>query len=236
MNVFERMYARQEYLTPGAPETVAMVAAATAPGALVLEVASGKGEAACALAADGRRVVALDPYDGFLRYTRAKAVERGLTAAAGLVRGDGRALPFRDGAFDAACCIGAPSIVGLRDCIRELARVTRGGGAVIVSDITWRVKPDAALGPEWGWVAEFGQTTRDEYARILRGAALVLDEVLTFGSDAWDAYHAPMLAVAAGEREGGDAALAVQIEDGVALEQRAAAAFLDYTAFRCTKR
>jgi SAM-dependent methyltransferase len=235
MNTFERMYARQEYLTPGAPETVAMIADATVPGMLALEVASGKGEAACRLAADGRRVIAVDAFDGFLRYTRTKATERGLAAGVALARGNGRALPFVDGAFAAAYCIGAPSIVGLRDCIGELARITHTGGAVVVSDITWRVKPDAPLGPEWGWVAEFGQITLNEYGRILRDAALVVDEVRVFGEDAWDAYHAPMLAVAAEERERGDAAFAAQIEDGVELERRAAAVFLDYTAFRCGK-
>ncbi len=233
MNIFERTYARQEYLTPGAAETVAIIAAATEHGARLLDVAAGKGEAACVLAEDGRDVVALDAFDGFLRYAMDKANARGVAAGVAFVRGNGRRLPFGDGAFDAAYCIGAPSIVGLEDCVRELARVTRSGGSVVVSDITWRTRPDAALGPEWGWVATYRQIMSDEYAGILRDAGLVVDDVRVFGREAWDAYHAPMLAVAADERRRGDDAFASQVEAGAELEQRAADAFLDYAAFRC---
>ena len=142
MNIFERTYAKQEYLTPGAAETVAIVAAALpADGARVLDVASGKGEAACSLAADGHDVVALDAFEPFHRYTQAKVRERGLDGRVSLVRGNGRLLPLPDDSFDGAYCIGAPSIVGLPDCPQELARITMAGGPVVVSDIVWRTMP-----------------------------------------------------------------------------------------------
>jgi SAM-dependent methyltransferase len=235
MNIYERTYARQEYMTPGAPETADIVTDATRPGARVLDVASGKGEAACVLAERSRTVVACDAYDGYLRYTGAKAARRGVGDRVALVRGDGRRLPFGDGAFDTAYCIGAPSIVGLERCLSELARVTRAVGAVVVSDITWRARPNVPLGPEWGWVANFPQTSRDEYAAALRAAGLTVEDVRVFGRDAWDAYHAPMLDAARDERAAGDGAFAAQVEAGVALERRAADAYLDYVAFRCRK-
>lgn len=235
MNHYERMYARQEYLTPGAPEAVELIAAATADGERLLDVASGKGEAACVLAARGRRVVALDAVPRYARAVEAKAATRGVAGRVAAVRGDGRRLPFGDGALDGAYCIGAPSIVGLEACVAELARVTRAGGAVVVSDIVWRTTPDGPLGAEWGWVAEFGQITRDGYADVLRGAGLAVEEARVFGREAWDAYHAPMLAVAAGERAAGDETFAADVEAGVEIERRARDAWLDYVGFVCRR-
>src|SRR5262249_27050053 len=155
---FSRVYARQEYMTPGAAETVALLADAARPdaGSRLLEVAFGKGEAACTLAARfGWRVggVGRPPPVGGVGAHQLRAA--GLAGRVALLRADGRRLPVRDGAFDAGYCIGAPSLVGLDECLAELARAVRPGGVVTVSDIVWRRLPDEPLGPEWRWVADF---------------------------------------------------------------------------------
>src|SRR3989337_1247402 len=152
MTAFLRMYARQEYLTPGAAETVELIAEAVRPhaDALLLEVAAGKAEAACTLA--GRfacRVFAVEIYDPFVHYAAAKAWHWNLRDLVTVLRADGRRLPLRGAACDAAYCIGAPSIVGLEPCLAEMARAVRPGGHVVVSDAVWRTKPEQPLGPAW---------------------------------------------------------------------------------------
>jgi SAM-dependent methyltransferase len=232
---YSRVYARQEYLTPGAAETVDLLAAASRPTAAsrLLDVACGKAEAACTLAARFRcRVVAVDRHEPFLRYDAAKLRDRGLVALVSLVRADGRCLPVPDGAFDAGYCIGAPSIVGLDDCLRELRRAVRPGGVIAVSDVVWREKPDGPLGPEWQWVAQ--QQPRidaEEYAATIAACGLTVERVHIHPRSAWDAYYAPMLATADEERASGDAAFADGVEEGVALERRALDAFWEYATF-----
>lgn len=209
-----RIYARQEYMTPGAADTVEMLAEAARPGehTILLEVACGKGEAACSLTGRfGCRVVALDAFEPFIRYTAAKVQLRGLTHMVLPVRGDGNRLPVRTAAFDAAYCIGAPSIVGLETCLRELARAVKSGGHVVVSDIVWRRKPEGPLGPEWGEVAEFApRLSQEEYAAALEAADLQVLRVLIHPRSAWGDYHCPIGEVFREARASGDIDFAKQ--------------------------
>jgi len=232
---FSRIYARQEYLTPGAAETVALFAEAARPdaSARILEVACGKAEAACTLAARfGCRVLAVDRHEPFLRYDAAKVRDRDLAHRVSLVRADGRRLPVPDASLDGGYCIGAPSIVGLEDCLRELRSAVHPGGAVAVSDIVWRVKPDGPLGPEWSWVArQEPQIDADEYAAAIASCGLRVERVHIHPRSAWDDYYAPMAATAAAERAAGDAAFADGVERGIAVERRALDAFWDYATF-----
>lgn len=232
---YPRIYAKQEYLTPGAADTVALLAAAAQPDASsrLVEIAFGKGEAACTLAGRfGCRVLAVDRYPPFIAYTAAKVRSRGLTDLVALLRADGRRLPLPDASFDAGYCIGAPSIVGLEDCLRELRRVLRPGGVVAVSDVVWREKPQRPLGEEWGWVADQQpQISPEEYAAVIESCGLAVEQTLIHPRSAWDQYHAPMLAVAAEARAQGDLAFAEQTEQDCTLEQRAVAAFWDYASF-----
>lgn len=237
---FSRVYARQEYLTPGEPETLAFIvdAVRTSGASLVLEVACGKGEAACVLAASaGCRVVAVDRHIPFLALAAEKIAHRGLADKVGLLRADGQHLPAAPAIFAAAYCIGAPSIVGLEPCLRELHRVVRSGGAVIVSDVVWRQQPDGPLGPEWDWIArETERPSAAEYQAMIEACGLDVQGVHIHGRDAWETYFAPMRLVAADERARGEAAFADEVERDVALEGRAADTFLDYATFTARNR
>ncbi|HEU4759773.1 MAG TPA: class I SAM-dependent methyltransferase [Dehalococcoidia bacterium] len=235
---FLRTYAKQEYLTPGAAATVDLIAEAVQPGesTLLLDVACGKLEAACHLASHfACRVLALDLYDPLIHYAAAKAWFYNLRDLVTILRADGRRLPLRDAAFDAAYCIGAPSIVGLDPCLRELARAVKPGGAVVVSDIVWRAKPDTPLGAEWRWVAAMRPISADEYAAAIEAAGLRVERTVVFPRSVWDDYWRPMLEVAAEARAAGDAAFADDVEGGVELERRGVDAFLDYAAFIARK-
>jgi len=240
---FFRIYARQEYMTPGAAETVAIIEEVVRPGegTLLLEVAAGKGEAAANLAGHHAcQVVCVEPYDAFVHYAAAKFWHFNLRDLVSLVRADGRRLPVRSGAFDAAYCIGAPSIVGLEPALAEMARAVKPGGWVVVSDVAWRSQP-GALGREWGSWAKAAQTTTDEYAAAMEAAGLRLERAHVHERKVWDDYWAPMLSVAeeakaASGTGGADIFFADEIESFIAVEQRAVEAWLDYVTFVARKQ
>jgi SAM-dependent methyltransferase len=237
---FLRIYSKQEYLTPGAPKTVEIIGETVQPNedTLLLDLAAGKGEAAATLA--GRyscRMVAIEPFDPFVQIATSKFWFYNLSDLAWVVRANGRSLPVRDGAVDAAYCIGGPSSVGLDAAWRELARVTREGGSVIASDIVWREKPDSPLGEEWKWIREAEQISAEEYKGRIDSTGLTVERIYTHPVSDWDDYFAPMLEVAREARTGEtiDLFFAEEQEATVALERRAVEMFLDYATFVARK-
>jgi ubiquinone/menaquinone biosynthesis C-methylase UbiE len=236
---FARIYARQEYMTPGAAETVRIIGNTVLPGetTVLVEIGAGKGEASATLAGEfGCQIVAIEPYDSFVHIAAAKFWFFNLRDLVSLIRADGRYLPLQEAVADAAYCIGAPSIVGLGPAFREMARVVKPGGWVFGSDIVWREKP-GALGPEWQWVAGAAQTTMDEYRAVIETAGLAVERVQVHGREVWDEYHRGMLEVAheAKTSQPADIFFADEIEGSVELENRAAERWLDYATFVARK-
>jgi ubiquinone/menaquinone biosynthesis C-methylase UbiE len=128
-----------------------------------LDVGTGAGALAFALAPLVREVVGLDPVPELLELARERALSN-----TEFVEGDGTALPFPDGAFDLAGThrtlhhVGQPELV-----VAELARVTRGGGHVLVVDQLAPDDPGAAAA-----LHEF-ETVRDpSHARLLTDGEL----------------------------------------------------------------
>jgi SAM-dependent methyltransferase len=237
---FLRIYSKQEYLTPGAPKTVEIIAETVRPdeNTVLLDLASGKGEAAATLASHyACQIIAIEPFDPFVEISASKFWFYNLRDLTTVVRGNGRRLPVRDAAVDAAYCIGAPSIVGLDAALRELARVTKSGGHVIISDIVWRAKPDAPLGPEWKWLAEAEQVSDAQYASRIEATGLVVRRTYTHPVSDWEDYFAPMLEVAREARTSDpiDLFFAEEQEATVALERRAVEEYLDYATFVAVK-
>jgi len=116
----------------------AVVAVAPRPGQVVLDVAAGTGALAHELRASGARVVAVDLSWEMLA---TGADREGPRRTLGWTNGDGTALPFRDGAFDAVTiAFGLRNLPDPEAGLRELARVTRAGGSVAVLEFarpTW---------------------------------------------------------------------------------------------------
>jgi ubiquinone/menaquinone biosynthesis C-methylase UbiE len=111
--------------------------------ARVLDVATGGGHTALALAGVARHVTAYDVTEPMLRAARGLLRERG--AAAAFVAGDVEALPFRDGVFDVVTCrIAAHHFASVPGAVREVRRVLRPGGSFLLQDILGHDDGEAA--------------------------------------------------------------------------------------------
>jgi demethylmenaquinone methyltransferase/2-methoxy-6-polyprenyl-1,4-benzoquinol methylase len=109
------------------------------PGNAVLDACCGTGDLALAAAREGGRVTGLDFSERMLERARRKAP--GLE----WVEGDMLALPFPDGAFDAATVgFGVRNVDDLDRGVAELRRVLRPGGRLAILEIT---QPKGALRP-----------------------------------------------------------------------------------------
>jgi demethylmenaquinone methyltransferase / 2-methoxy-6-polyprenyl-1,4-benzoquinol methylase len=105
-------------------------------GSRALDVATGTGDLAIALASRGAEVVGSDFSEGML------ARARGKSSAVRWEQGNALALPYADGEFDAATVgFGARNFSDLERGLAEMTRVVRPGGRVVVLEITTPARP-----------------------------------------------------------------------------------------------
>jgi demethylmenaquinone methyltransferase/2-methoxy-6-polyprenyl-1,4-benzoquinol methylase len=105
-------------------------------GSRALDVATGTGDLAIELARRGAEVVGMDFSECMLELARAKAP--GLR----FEEGDALELRYPDGEFDAVTVgFGARNLADLDRGLREMARVARPGGRVVVLEITTPQRP-----------------------------------------------------------------------------------------------
>ena len=108
--------------------------AAPGPADRVLDVATGTGFTAFAMAARSRGVLALDFTAGMVREAKGLRDARGLTNVA-FCLGDAEALPFRSGAFDLVVCrYASHHFPNFGQAIAEMVRVARRSGRVALDD------------------------------------------------------------------------------------------------------
>jgi demethylmenaquinone methyltransferase/2-methoxy-6-polyprenyl-1,4-benzoquinol methylase len=109
------------------------------PGGSALDVACGTGDLAVELkrrVGERGRVVGLDFSERMLELARQKAPDIRFEA------GNALELPYADGGFDAVTVgFGARNFSDLGRGLREMARVTRPGGRVVVLEITTPQRP-----------------------------------------------------------------------------------------------
>ena len=114
-------------------------AAGAGPGVRILDVAAGTGTSSAALAAAGAEVVALDFSEGML------SVGRERHPGIDFVWGSALDLPFPDNSFDAATIsFGLRNVSDVEGALREMTRVVRPGGTVLVCEFSkspWPVRP-----------------------------------------------------------------------------------------------
>jgi demethylmenaquinone methyltransferase / 2-methoxy-6-polyprenyl-1,4-benzoquinol methylase len=101
-------------------------------GQLVLDLAAGTGTSSRAFVRRGARCVACDFSLGMLT-VGARRPTQGLA----FVGGDGLALPFRSGAFDVvSISFGLRNVTDTLQALRELLRVTRSGGRLVICEFS----------------------------------------------------------------------------------------------------
>jgi demethylmenaquinone methyltransferase / 2-methoxy-6-polyprenyl-1,4-benzoquinol methylase len=106
------------------------------PGSRALDVATGTGDLALELARRGVSVTGMDFSPAMLELAREKA------PGIEFDEGDALALRYEDGAFDAVTVgFGARNFSDLDAGLREMARVTKPGGRVVVLEITTPQRP-----------------------------------------------------------------------------------------------
>ena len=106
------------------------------PGSRALDVATGTGDLAIALAARGAEVVGSDFSEGMLDRARLKS------SAVTWEHGNALDLSYPDDTFDASTVgFGARNFSDLAQGLREMTRVVRPGGRVVVLEITTPTRP-----------------------------------------------------------------------------------------------
>src|SRR5579884_1076563 len=140
----------QRFLDPPLPDVAAQWEHAfelldAQPGQAVLDVGCDRGDALCLLLAGQpllRCAVGLDSSSGRLSAAHALAERLATASRPLLVQGDGRRLPFADGAFDRVFCADTlewiqPPLAGLREIRRVLA--PEGQALLVHSDFDSQV-------------------------------------------------------------------------------------------------
>ena len=109
----------------------------------VLDVATGGGHTALAFAGVARRVVAYDLTEPMLAAARGHVRARG-AANVEFVAGDAGDLPFRDESFDVVTCrTAAHHFADVPAAVRQIHRILRPGGSLLLQDILGHDDADA---------------------------------------------------------------------------------------------
>ena len=120
------------------------------PADRALDVATGAGHTALALASRVAEVVAYDLTQPMLRETARNAAARGLTNLV-TQQGIAEALPFPNASFDIVTSRQAPHhFADIRAAIREMARVAKPGARIVIVDSA--APEDAALDRQWNYI------------------------------------------------------------------------------------
>jgi ubiquinone/menaquinone biosynthesis C-methylase UbiE len=157
------------------------------PGDVVLDVATGTGNTALALAPLVQRVTGLDLTPEMLDQARRVAVERGITNV-DWVLGDAQELPFPDATFDVWTARAAPHhFHDLAQALAEALRVLKPGGrAVVVDGSGPRQARDLLHQVEITRdPSHVRMRTLDEWIEILEGAGFVVEDARVRQLD-WD--------------------------------------------------
>ncbi|GAA2235953.1 class I SAM-dependent methyltransferase [Herbiconiux moechotypicola] len=109
------------------------------PGQRILDLAAGTGTSSASLAASGAHVVAADFSPGMIEVGRR---QRAGVPNIEFVVADGMNLPFDDESFDAVTIsFGLRNISDPKVALRELLRVTKPGGRIVICEFSTPVKP-----------------------------------------------------------------------------------------------
>lgn len=165
-----------------------------APGASVWEAGSGKGELLVRLAERyGIQGVGVDRSPIEVPVARALAAARAPDADLRFIEADAATVPADDESVDLAVCLGASWIWGgHRGTLRELRRITKPGGLVLVGEPYWIRDPDPAYCAAAGLAREDVGTLLGN-VEVGREEGLTLLYVQPSSLEDWDRYEALQL-------------------------------------------
>jgi len=161
-----------------------LVAAARLTGdERVLDIATGPGYIAEALAGAAREVVGVDLTDAMLAIAKERTQERGISNVT-FQAADAQNLPFENGAFDVVVCrLALHHFLKPLQVLREMARVCLAGGTVLVEDIYASEHPErAAFQDRWEKLRDPSHVRTlpvSELLQLFRDADLETDKVTT---------------------------------------------------------
>ena len=143
------------------------------PEHVVLDIATGAGHTALALAPHVNQVIAYDMTERMLAETRRNAVGRGLTNVL-TRRGTAEALPFPDGSFDIVTVRQAPHhYADVRTAVREMARVVKRSGRIVIVD---SISPDDdVLDRQWNHIEKLRDPSHVRNYRPSEWRAFITD-------------------------------------------------------------
>jgi ubiquinone/menaquinone biosynthesis C-methylase UbiE len=185
-----------EYLAPGG-RSFTLTAGALARlnrKSRVLEIASGRGEAACALAERfGCRVEAFDIDPNMVESSREKAAGRGLDERVSFQVMDGRNMDFGDGCYDLILAEGgAMTYVGREEGVERCATLLKDGRTLAITDLIYLNKevPEAVRKAYEEGV--YGYLTEIEYRQLLERQGFEITHLSLLPQSAWDRYYMAM--------------------------------------------
>jgi 2-polyprenyl-3-methyl-5-hydroxy-6-metoxy-1,4-benzoquinol methylase len=161
-----------------------LVAAARLTGnERVLDIATGPGYIAEAFAKVGREVVGVDLTDAMLTIAKERTKERGISNVS-FRAADAENLPFENGVFDVVVCrLALHHLLKPLQVLREMVRVCRAGGTVVVEDIYASEHPErAAYQDRWEILRDPSHVrtlSLSELLLLFRDAGLETDVVST---------------------------------------------------------
>jgi SAM-dependent methyltransferase len=161
-----------------------LVAAARLTGdERVLDIATGPGYIAEAFAGTAREVVGVDLTDAMLAIAKARTHQRGISNVT-FRAADAQNLPFDNGVFDVVVCrLAVHHLQKPLQVLREMARVCRAGGRVLVEDIYASEHPErSAYQDRWEILRDPSHVRTlpvSELLQIFRDAGLETDAVTT---------------------------------------------------------
>ena len=146
------------------------------PGDIALDIATGAGHTALALAPHVTEVIAYDVTEPMLAETLRNATARGLTNVS-TRQGTAEALPFADASFDIVTVRQAPHhYADVRRAVREMARVAKPGARVVIVDSV--SSEDESLDRQWNYMERLRDPSHVRNYRPSEWRAFVADALL----------------------------------------------------------
>lgn len=174
-----------------------------APGAVVWEAACGKGELLVRIAERfAVRGIGIDASSFELEVARDRAATRVPDAEVRFIESDAASVTTADASADLAICLGASWIWdGHRGTLRQLRRIARPGGLVLVGEPYWIHEPDPAYLSATGMTADTFLTLEGNVA-VGRDEGLTPLYLMPSPVEDWDRYE--FLQLRAAERFAAD--------------------------------